>query len=404
MTDFCEFERPSGDCQSIAMYVQSIVESAATLPRIQYTESVLDADSDSMTALWAPCDPPDCATVVWFNTTSETFTVWSYISSTWHSTGSTGLNTPYYTEFTGQGGPIQEEWSGTWIIDGSGNVHPSPVLGEELLSNPDMEDWALATIPDDWSSTVGTISEENTIIVNGDSSTHALLTGGAPFYNGNISQNVTVAESLWFKLSAYMYGPASLTAASGMTSASNWVNTTVNVYTQYLQWEKLVSTDFSITTTGRLLLAATSLSADNVYWDTASFKQIVSGYQITKEFYSAYGTFYVDYILEPHTHFGILLNYQDADNFAMVVANQAKIFLVEVDTGAASITNSWAYTYVAGARLEVIRDSSDNVTIDYNSVNVVTDEALVNPLTATIHGIVGTSELSSASAFGYTPE
>ena len=408
MTDFCEYTEPTGGCHDIAAYVTSMVTDLQAKATIRYGEGLLDATDDDLDLLWYPCDPPACAVAVWYNSTDDEFTIWGYTSGSWSQTGTASKNTPYYTEFEGVGGPVQEGWVGDWVLDGDGAVHPTPVLsGTELLDNGDMETWTLATSPDDWSTTLGAITEENTLVESGLAAAKMTVSGPpGPAYFANLYQQPTVTEARWLQLSAWIYGIYDITIPSyvDVSSSAGWLAYGSRL-SRSLEWEQLIVTDFSISTLARIDIEALSAnSLDVFYSDNASVQEITDGWFIYKNFYSDYGTFYVDFTLESGSNFGILLNYVDEDNYAMVVVTGASIYLVEVDTGAAAITNSWAYTYVAGARLEVIRDSSDNVTIDYNSVNIVTNEALVTPISSTLHGIIGTSDKSFASAFGYTPE
>lgn len=396
MVDFCEFTLPDSDCASLVAYVKSLVTTAKEQARIAYASGTADATDDQLNALWGECDPPDCAVVVWFNTTTETFEVWSYINSTWRQTGSATNNTPYYTEFAGVGGPVQEGWSGDWRLNGSGRIYPVLTYGDELVLNGGFEAWT-GTVPDDWTETgPAGATQESTVVYEGQYS--ALIPGvGAPPAN-TIYQDITVDEGRWFLVAAALYNTVTVSPSLSTNNGLSVALSTANA-----AWTPLSRLDYSLTTTKRITIAGGLAAIVGGYADAVSMVE-VSGWNITKEFYSPYGTLYADIVLETGTVSGILLNYQDDDNYAMVVRNTATIWLIEVTAGAAAITNSWASAYVAGARLEVLRDSSDDVTIDYNGGNIVTGQALASPIALSTHGLVGTSENNYFTAFGYTPE
>lgn len=398
MTLFCELTEPDADCHDLVAFVRSMVDALQVTPRIIYHEAIAaPVDDAELTALWGECAPPDCAIVVWFDTVLEEFTVWSYIDSDWQSTGSVSNNTPYYTEFEGIGGEMQEGWEGGWIINGEGRIYPNLVLGDELLLNSDFEDWTGGNL-DDWTVS-GTETEENVIVHTGASSALIALAGVPP--NGNVSQVVTVVEGRWFKAFVYI-NQTDTGDLRSFTLSGGWTSNTATQTGSPNIWDRLDRVTYSY---GASVTFTAGGTFDDLYVDTASLKEVESGWNAQKDFYSAFGTLYVDFTRATYDAFGILLNYVDDDNYAMVIATPTgRIALIEMDAGVATETNDWAYVYVAGARLEVYRDSADQVTIDYNGANIVTDEPLVTPKTGTIHGIISVSPDSYATAFGYTPE
>lgn len=395
---FCELTDPTATCNNLAAYITDIIEAAQDMPTIRYGSGTASATSAELTALWGPCDLPACAVAVWLNTTTNEFAIWSYVSGTWRSTGTVSRATPYYTEFAGQGGYVQEGWIGNWILDGSGNAYPTiDLTATQLVDNYSFEDWTGAA-PDDWTETGPVGATQQTTEVYAGLSSAEIPGVLAPPLN-TIYQDVTVTEGRWFILAGALYssGSAAPTISTNNGFSGSLASTTAG-------WAYDSYADYSLTTTKRITVTGGLTGLVGGYVDALTLYEIDEGWNTQKEFYTANGSLYVDYVRQTNTQFGLLFNYTDDDNYAMVVHSGNTLYLVEIVAGVAATTNSWGAVYVAGARLEIVRDSGNTVDIDYNGVSIVAAQALASPQTGTIHGIIGTSPYSYASAFGFIPE
>lgn len=395
MTDFCEFVLPDSSCQDLVAYVQDIVQSAKLLPTVRYGSDDHDATSAELTALWEPCTPPACAIAVWYNTISETYEVWSYISSTWRQTGSAGINSPYYTAFAGQGGSLGEGWVGDWIVDGNGRLYSiGPTLGPEELANASFDGWTGGNL-DSW-TVVGSDSEQNTIKVEGTASARL---AGSPAA-ASAAQVVAINDGSFYVAHAWLREQTAYGASLNLNVFAGGGGTT----TQSNVWERFrVSCIGSDLDTSANFTVGVAGSICIMYADDASLKEVLSGWNTVREFNGAYGTFHLDAYKTTGRDVGLVLNYQDADNYLLVLL-AGNIVIFEVTAGAAVYLNQGSYTYVDGARLEVIRDSADDITVNYNGNSIITATALASPKTATQHGIVSLDDNDYFTYFGYTPE
>lgn len=423
---FCDMLRPDTDCASLQTYMQAIIDAANELPDIRFGQGFITGvatSQDEFTALWEPCTPPEHAIVIWDDTYSQVFYVAAYIGGTWRGTGSANYSSsPYYTDFSGPAGLLQEGWESIWVVSGNGTLHPQYEFDDtELLDNPGFEDWTLGS-PDDWTVALGTESEENITILDGEASLKMEPTpAGGPVYNSRIYQYATVTEGYWYKQTYNFLSPAAgLNRIFGFYLNEFGVGDTVynatNDYTAYYNsdtvWMEINRFSVALDTSLGQYMSSPSHQWD-YYLDNMSIKRITNGWNSQREFYSAYGDFYLTLdALGENDIAGILFNYDDEDNYAMVIMYRIAdigtgtigINLYEVSSNVATSVWYGTDTFASGARLEITRDSLDTVDITYDSTSKTTGQALASPSTSTIHGIIGMSPDTVFSEFGFTPE
>lgn len=396
VTPFCEFEIPTTDCKLVALYLNEFVNSLQLIDNIRYGEITTSPVPADLTALWVNCDPPDCAIAIVYSSLDDEYTTWAYISGTWRQTGAkSGISSPYFTSFDGDIGLIGDDWVGSWLLDGSGNTSPQITYGSNLLLNPGFENWGGGT-PTSWTDVGPAGAEQEAVTVQ--AGTYSVKFNGvaAPPIN-TAYQDVVVTEALWFRFSGYSRVG---NVASGKIT-SNWLTKSVSAVGA--GWQLVNVVDFSLTTTATMTLGlSATVLAFFGFVDTVSLQQI-SGTYLYRELLADTGYFYVDYTLDGSDHGGLLLNYVDANNFVLVVGDATNIYVIEVAAGNASLRRTLAYTYVAGARLEVYRYDPEIMDIYYNGALLALGVGFITDTTATKHGVVATSGNIQIHAFGFVP-
>lgn len=410
MTAICELGLPTGDCAEIVAYVQTLIDAVKDTAFIKFGSGASNPDPeyDDLNELWEPCDPPTCALVVWHNTYSNWYVLYYYTGVTWIAVSVTDPDeVPYYTEFQGSAGVVQEEWVGGWVIDGNGRCYPRFVLGEELALNPNMEDWTGGVI-DDWTVN-GTVTEEVGIVRSGSAARCTDVGSSA-----GLSQTITISAGSWIYLSGFMYRiPTSLIVTLGQFPTL----TCSNVFPVGGSVSIAVNEEWVKHTLGAFVHTANpvigvsqgyTLLYDPLFIvDTTSVREIEEGWCIYREQGTAYGTLYADITLSGYRSImGLLVNYSPTSNayYAVFLANSGtSIYVYQVVAGVATLVGAYGVAYVDGARLEVVR-SGTTLDVNYNGASVVVGLTPAISLQLTHHGIVSNDPASFVTAYGFIPE
>jgi hypothetical protein len=419
MANLCELGDAPQGCADFQEYLSEFMDGVMALDNLRtgIGDELSVYAGGGPDDLWGACTPPDCSAVFWYQTsgananhnliTSRQAGVWS------GSISSAPVISPYYLLFEGDYRPLTEGWEEGWFIDGQGNGKPSLTLDTitNYLVNGDFEDWALVTNPDNWTIGVGTYAEENAIINSGLSSVEFTTDGAGAATLTQTGRTVPLLG--WYKFTAFVQ-PTSIdpTAVMGLSTTTGFLGNSVQIGIVD-EWSKVSCTDFANALTVDVQLDGSTFNPTTQagYADTASLSRIIDGWNTKKEFYSAYGTFHLDFTLAGSDYAGLLLNYvpitsiytNDASYF-MVIANPTTITLLEqTDVNTVTTLGSWAYTYVPGATLEVIVASgAPSITINYNSLLVGTRNPTIDA-TGTRHGMLATTGASPIQAFSYKP-
>lgn len=400
----CELTYPTfTNCRELYQYLNTFITEVSEIPVVWYAVYDDSPTTDQLDSLWLPCDPPACAMVIWLNTDTEEYEIWSYVAGTWRNTGVAAADIAYYTDFNGAAGAIGDDWVGDlWQLDGNGNAINSLSYGVNLLDNPDFEDWT-GSAPDSWVETGPTGATQVTSpIYNGQYSAEFAPVGAPPC--NSVSQTVAVTEGLWYLFGGY--GHTYQGGANGaLISVGAWLDGSVQDGSD--DWVRLEEYDFSITASAAVSVSSILcgiIGGGGGYADAIFLQAVTDGMYLMREFFSPYGELYLDFTLGTSGMVGLLLQYADASNFMFVAARDDKIYTVTVNAGSAVQVREDAYVYVDGGRL-VVRVNSVGTTldVDYNGGNIYSGQAVTFP-GGSSHGIVMVSPDAQAHAFGYTPE
>jgi hypothetical protein len=298
------------------------------------------------------------------------------------------VETSYHTTFQGPAGPLGGGWEGTWVRDGNGNANPRvSTPGTNHVANPGFElttSWSAFGSP-----TVSERSAEQ--VLEGD---YAWKIVG-PNLSG-IRQNVSPDTGLLTSVEGSFYVVSGVARLRHNFNGGAYENTGVPGTGAWYGLQMAVRPTASGYFQFQLEIGGT------MYVDVSKVAALAD-HIAPREFDFAYGRIQVPITLAgKYDKAGIVLNYEDANNYAVVDLNQDNILVWgKYVSGIWSQIGSYAIAYVNGGILDVTRHQDGTVDITYADTSIVTG-ATASGLTGLKHGLLGSHNGLAFPSFDYT--
>jgi hypothetical protein len=300
-------------------------------------------------------------------------------------------NIAFAFTFADSGAPTG--WTGTWTQDGAGNLNPVVTEGSNVVVNGNME---TGSPPGTWSGTSAILSaaaDERT----GGAGVQSLQIAENGATSFRAAQSVTLTQYEWYVLKGWIKKG---TATNGLIrDQGNGLQTdpvTSAAWTAVKRTHRATTAAVSI----RLNCTGTA-DGQTMFFDDVIMAPL-SGYRELYTFPRAYGTFTLNVTRTGSTQAGIILNYQDASNYASVYLDGAgNVVYDKRVAGVPTNIGTYAITYMAGTALVVTRHQDGTVDITYNGASLVTG-ATASGFAGTVHGLFGTDNGTQMHTLAYT--
>lgn len=251
-----------------------------------------------------------------------------------------------------------------YYIDDAISITPS--AGSELITNGDFSAWT-GDDPDGWivgSETPGSIE----ITERGPLQGYAGGGGGAAcIYNSPGTSFIVRQRPL--TVGRFFVGSVDMTNYVGGALQWYWSGGDIS--------HPIFNMGAAVT------LAVTLVAVDDWIWlrvqdantdvtiDDVSYKQLSNTMQLT-DHAQPYGDFSVWLTRTAYHVGGVVFNYTDDDNFAVVFnRGDDKLVLLSWVSGTPTIIGTWSYTYAADAKLTARRHIDGTIDIIYNGATIV---------------------------------
>jgi len=308
---------------------------------------------------------------------------------------------------------LKQEWYGpTWVLDSATGIWTNtPTLGEELLTNGDMELFT-GTLADNCATQVGTSTtidtiKEATIKHGGNYSQGFNRSSGVSFV---LVKQTTNQTNGFYRADVWLYGDNNAIMTKIQENGGSYTNYTGDISSNVPEsWNKRIHTYLKYGVASTMFIVQRNVDGV-VYFDDMSVKQIsLPTLFKTRLFSSALGAVKAKLVNSPNgTQAGVCmgLDSYSAPTYGVVGYHNGKNCKLEYFlNGSWTTTINSAVAFVANALIEIEHPDTTTYRLKYNGSQILGD-ITINDATLNAsrrHGLISTYGGNRIKEFSFVP-